>query len=92
MLRLHMERKELPSLSDFIDLSYLSHQHFHPDITDKLFILVAVAKSKDLAGINSLSSEGGGYLLKQRARLLLTNTYFQVQYGAFKSLILAVFT
>lgn len=51
--------------SDFIDLSNLTHQHFHLDITDKLFILVAVAKSKDLAARNSLSSEGGHLLKKQ---------------------------
>lgn len=50
-------------------------QHFHLDITDKLFILVAVAKSKDLAARNSLSSEGG-YLLKQKSTIItvtLTN-------------------
>lgn len=39
--------------SDFIDLSNLTHQHFHLDNTDKLFILVAVAKSKDLAARSS---------------------------------------
>lgn len=62
--------------SDFIDLSNLTHQHFHLDITDKLFILAPVAKCKDLAGRNSLSSEGG-YLLKQRSIIVtvtLTNT------------------
>lgn len=62
-------------LSDIIDLSNLTHQHFHLDIIDKLFILVAVAKSKDLAARNSPSSEGG-YLLQKStiSDVALTNT------------------
>lgn len=43
----------LPCLSDFIDLSNLTHQHFHLDFTDMLFIVVAVAKSTDLTARNS---------------------------------------
>ena len=37
-----------------------AHQHFHPDITDELFFLVAVAKSKDLAARKLTVLSGGG--------------------------------
>lgn len=55
MFRPHMEQLSafLLCFSDFIDLSNLTHQHFHLDFADKLFILVAVAKSKDLAARKS---------------------------------------
>lgn len=56
MHRLHMEQLAaafLLCLSDFIDLSNLTHQHFHLDITDMLLILDAVAKSKDLTALSS---------------------------------------
>lgn len=81
-----MESAFLLFFSDFIDLSNLTHQHFHLDFTDKLFILVAVAKSKDLAARNSLSSEGG-YLLKNKntivpdtLRKMLLCTNFKLLY------------
>lgn len=34
-------------LSDFTDLSNFTLLHFHPDITNRLFIVVAVTRSKD---------------------------------------------
>lgn len=68
MHRLHMEQLEaafLLCLSDFIDLSNLTHQQFQLDITDMLLILDAVAKSKDFIVLRE------GILKKQKSMILL---------------------
>lgn len=66
-----------------------AHQHFHPDITDELFVLVAVAKSKDLAARQLTVLSGGGYLLEHKSTIFtvtLTKTLSAaICYCAFSS-------